>query len=113
MGIAIRKAGKVIATLAGATAEELADHIRNGYPQYAEDIPSLSAEEHPDDALPPVDPPPPLSPAELSVIEAKEQLDLATKKTFLAALNHENRIRALEGKPAITTAQFKAALTAL
>lgn len=32
---------------------------------------------------------------------------------FKIALNHENRIRALEQKPAITAAQFKNALRAL
>jgi hypothetical protein len=115
MGIAILKAGKVVVTLIGAKPEELADHIRNGYPQFIPDLPVLTAEELPDDALPPVDPPfvvPPTS-EELAALEAKAQLDLATRKMFQVAFNHENRIRALEGKVAVSAAQFKAALLVL
>lgn len=110
MGIAILKAGRVILTLKGATIAELADHILKGYPQYVPDLPSLTAEEHPDDALPPIDPP---SAEDLAAAEEKAQFDLVVKKMFRVALNHENRIRVLEGKTAVTAAQFKAALIAL
>jgi hypothetical protein len=113
MGIAILKSGRVIVVLKGAKVAELADHIRNGYPQFVPDLPSLTAVEYQDDALPSVDPPGPPTPEEQAVIEAKEQLDIAMKKVFQVALNHENRIRALEGKAAITAAQFKAALASL
>ena len=113
MGIAILKAGKVILVLQGAKIAELADHIRNGYPQFIPDLPSLTAVDYPDNALPPLDAPPPPTPEELAAAEAKAQLDLALKKIFQVALNHENRIRALEGKAAVTAAQFKLALASL
>lgn len=113
MGIAILKAGRVIIALTGATVAELADHIRNGYPQYVADLTNLTAVEYPDDSLPPVDPPAPPTPEELEAIEAKAELDLALRKMFLVAFNHENRIRALEGKASIARAQFKTALSNL
>lgn len=40
-------------------------------------------------------------------------LRLWDKITIKISLNHENRIRALEGKPAITVAQFKTAVKTL
>lgn len=43
----------------------------------------------------------------LPVIDPVDAWDFVTLKI---AFNHENRIRALEGKPAITVAQFKTAL---
>ena len=42
--------------------------------------------------------------------EALDKFDLVALKIVF---NHENRIRALEGKPAVTLAQFRAALKAL
>lgn len=53
------------------------------------------------------------TPVDPAILEAREQLELVTRKMFHVALNHENRIRALEGKPAVTAAQFKPALIAL
>lgn len=55
-------------------------------------------------------PEPPLTPEQIAARATKEELDLAMRKIFLVAFNHENRIRALEGKAAITKAQFKMAL---
>jgi len=65
------------------------------------------------DGVPVLIPEPPLTPEQVAAIEAKAQLDLAIKKVFHVAFNHENRIRVLEGKAAITKEQFKAALAAL
>lgn len=44
------------------------------------------------------------------VLDAIDQWDMVSLRI---AFNHENRIRALEGKTAITVAQFKAALRVL
>lgn len=44
---------------------------------------------------------------------AQGQLDAFSKLLFQAFLNHENRIRVLEGKPTVTAAQFMAGLKAL
>ena len=41
------------------------------------------------------------------------QVNAFNSVAFKIAFNHENRIRALEAKPAITAAQFKAAIKAL
>ena len=107
MGIAILKAGRVIVVLKGATAAEMADHIRNGYPQYIHDLGTLVADEYPDDALPA------LSPPTQEEIESKE-LDML-QNAFLKAIlvdrfELENRIRTLEGKVLITETQYKTAI---
>jgi hypothetical protein len=44
---------------------------------------------------------------EVSVIEEQEFLETALLKAAKAIFNHENRIRALEGQPAVTWEQFK------
>lgn len=51
--------------------------------------------------------------AEIDAAGAKADQDAILKKMFLVAFNHENRIRVLEGKAAITKAQFKTALAGL
>ena len=56
----------------------------------------------------PVAVPPPTE--EIAAQEAKADLDAFLRKAFLAAFNHENRLRVLEGKPPVTREQFKAAL---
>jgi hypothetical protein len=46
-------------------------------------------------------------------LKKERQLDGLNAIVFLIAFNHENRLRAIEGKPALTAAQFRAALEAL
>jgi hypothetical protein len=58
-------------------------------------------------------PEPALTPEQVAVAEERAELDLAMKKMFRVALNHENRIRELEGKATVTKEQFKAALVSL
>jgi hypothetical protein len=41
------------------------------------------------------------------------KVDGVSRVAFLAAFNHENRIRALEGQPPVTQAQFRNALKGL
>jgi hypothetical protein len=48
---------------------------------------------------------------ELEAIKDR-QVDGVNQLTVAIGLDHENRIRALEGKPAVTLAQFRAALKA-
>jgi|SRR3990172_5231522 len=58
-------------------------------------------------------PPPPPTPEELAAIEDIQRLRLLQRVMFKVALNHENRIRALEGKQPVTAEQFKTALEEL
>jgi hypothetical protein len=115
MGIAILKAGKVIVVLKGAVAAELAEHVRNGYPQFLADLQAgnLTVQAYPDNALPSVAPPDPPTPEEIAAAEANAELDVIARKMFLVAFNHENRIRVLEGKQPVTKAQFKTAVEAI
>jgi hypothetical protein len=62
-----------------------------------------------------VDPGPPPAPTPEQIAELEETAflrDLAMRMGK-AVFNHENRIRVLEGKPAATWAQFKAAIRGL
>lgn len=107
MGIAVLKSGRVVLVLKGATIEELADHIRNGYPQYIAELSSLAAVDYPDDALPPLDLP---TPEEIAARDA-ERLQNAFLKAIIAdRFELENRVRILEGKPAITETQYRTAV---
>lgn len=110
MGIAILKDGKVVVALAGAKTSEVEDHIRNGYPQYIPDLPSLVAVEHPDDALPQVDPP--ALPAVPAVdVEAMERESIISGSDAIL-LDIENRLRALEGREAGTKADLLSVVAA-
>jgi hypothetical protein len=55
-------------------------------------------------------PPPPKTAQELAEIEEQRFIGEATLKIAKAFFNHENRLRVLEGKPAVTWEQFKAAI---
>jgi hypothetical protein len=57
--------------------------------------------------------PPPPTPEELAAMEEMDRLRVMQKVTFKLAFNHENRIRALEGKQPVTAEQFKTALVEL
>lgn len=50
---------------------------------------------------------------DVNVDVVRDPLDVWNAITLKIAFNHENRIRALEGKAAITVAQFKAAVRAI
>jgi len=110
VGIAILKSERVIVVLRGAVPSDMADHIRNGFPQYIPDLPILIAVEYPDDVLPPIGPPPPPTPEELAATEAEIFQNALLCGTTKVLLNHENRILKLEAKPAITMEQFKTTL---
>lgn len=47
------------------------------------------------------------------VVPAKDPLDAVDQVQFKIAFNHENRLRALEGKGPVTAANFKAAWRSL
>lgn len=108
MGITIQKDGRVVVALSGATAEEMADHIRNGYPALIPELQAgnLKAGFCPDDALPPVTqfaPPIPLTVEELAEAKEKEKLVAVAQNIPAIVLDHENRILALEEPQLKTT----------
>ena len=110
MGIAILKAGRVIVALKGATAAEMADHIRNGYPQHIPDIEVLTADEYPDDALPALSPP---TPEEIEAKDAEKLQNAFLKAIIADRFELENRVRVLEGKVSITETQYRTAVRAI
>ena len=109
MGIAILKAGRVIVVLKGATVAEMADHIRNGYPQYIPDLEILTVDEYPDDALPALALP---TPEDIAAKDAEKLQNTFLRAILADRFELENRIRALEGKATITETQYKAAVRA-
>lgn len=55
----------------------------------------------------------PVNAAALDAYQAKQSLDIVGKAYFKVLFNHENRIRALEGKQPLNAAQALAAVKAL
>jgi hypothetical protein len=104
--LVIKQGANVVAVLEGATVAELKDHIRNGYPElYSAYLAGEITGEV-------VDTPP--DPSVIVEPDTEEFLtDLLVSKLGKIMLNHENRIRVLEGKPEVTRQWLITALKAL
>jgi len=59
------------------------------------------------DGVPVVVPPSPPTAEEIAASEARGELDAFMRKAFAVVFDHENRLRALEGKTIFTRQQFK------
>lgn len=105
--LVIKKGTQVVAYVTGLTPDQGAAVIRAGYPNLVADLDAgnLTFEVH--DTEPAGTPPAGQDPV---TVEYAQLRDLALKKIGRFLFNHENRMRALEGKQAITRAQFRSAI---
>lgn len=105
--LVIKKGTHVVAYLAGLTPDQGAAVVRAGYPELVSDLDAknLAFELH--DTEPTGIPPPAQDPLAMEYAQLKE---LALRRLARLLFNHENRLRALEGKQALTRTQFRNAL---
>ena len=105
--LVIKRGTEAVAYLAGLTPDQGAAVIRAGYPNLISDLDAgnLTFEVH--DTEPTGTPPAGQDPVAAEYGQLKE---LALRKLARFLFNHENRMRVLEGKQALTRAQFRNAL---
>jgi len=103
MHLIIKHNNLPIVALSGGKISELKDHIANGYPDLSDELAEgrITGEE--------VDAVPALSPYPVTG-KRVDTLFFSPKPLLTYMFNVENRIRALEAKPAITINQFRAAV---
>lgn len=110
----IRKAGVLKVFLLGEPGSTAEAHIRNGYPALTTDFEAglLTVREIEGS---PIETPEDVAERAATTARAdEERLQNAMLRGIARVLlNHENRLRTLEGKPAVTIEQFKAAVKAI
>lgn len=96
--------GMPFAVVTGGSIEDVEKHIRNGWPNLVDFLADITGEIANDVSAVSFTPPP----------ESERTTTAAfVRKSFLVAFNHENRLRALEGKAPVTREQFRTALVNL
>lgn len=116
--LVIRKEGVFRTAIRGGRVADLRDHIANGYPKLLPDFEAGKITGEEVEVLPVV--PQSEVDARTAQLTLEHQEEAAAREQqeivgnlLTAFLNHENRIRALEGQPPVTRAQLVARVRTL